>query len=128
MRLVIDFCGGGTNGVKRVKPPINQNWGYAIATSILVAAMVIPQVSFWVESQPLIKSLLGGLPEQSQTNSDGKAFSTGRFVFPTAIGSPVTSEFGWRSHPITVRRSFHSGIDFGAPMGTPIYAADGVRW
>lgn len=124
MRLVIDFRGGGTNGAKRVKPPINQNWGYAIATSLLVAAMVIPQVSFWVESQQLVKSLLGALQPQTQTNGDGKAFSTGRFVFPTAIGVPVTSEFGWRRHPITGRRSFHSGINFGAPIGTPIYAAD----
>ncbi|MFL9458207.1 M23 family metallopeptidase [Tolypothrix bouteillei VB521301_2] len=127
MRLVIDFRGGGTNGGKRVKPPIYGNWGYAIATSFLVAAMVIPQVSQWVESQQLVKSLLSALHEPTQTNGDNKAVSTEGFVFPTVAGSPVTSEFGWRSHPITGRRSFHEGIDFGAPMGTPIYAADSGR-
>lgn len=124
MRLVIDFRGGGTNGVKRVKPPINQNWGYAIATSVLVAAMVIPQVSFWVESQSLIKSLLSALQPQTQSSGDSKTFSTSGFVFPTATGTPVTSEFGWRTHPITGKRKFHRGMDFGASQGTPIYAAD----
>ncbi|MBW4504296.1 MAG: M23 family metallopeptidase [Scytonema hyalinum WJT4-NPBG1] len=124
MRLVIDFHGGGTNGANRLNPRINQNWGYAIATSVLVAAMVIPQVSFWVESQQLVKSLQSALQHQTQSSDDSKTFSSGRFAFPTATGTPVTSEFGWRTHPITGERKFHNGIDFGASMGTPIYAAD----
>lgn len=124
MRLVIDFRGGGTNGAKRVKPPINQNWSYAVTTSVLVAAMVIPQVSGWIESQQLVKSLRSALQHQTQSSDDSKTFSSGRFAFPTAGGTPVTSEFGWRTHPITGDRKFHNGIDFGASMGTPIYAAD----
>jgi len=124
MRLVIDFHGGGTNGAKRLNPRINQNWSYAVATSVLVAAMVIPQVSGWIESQQLVKSLQSALQHQTQSSDDNKTFSSGRFVFPTAGGTPVTSEFGWRTHPITGDRKFHNGIDFGASMGTPIYAAD----
>jgi murein DD-endopeptidase MepM/ murein hydrolase activator NlpD len=46
-----------------------------------------------------------------------------RLMFPLAIASPITSLFGWRTHPITGGRNFHSGIDFGAPMGTPVLAA-----
>jgi len=39
----------------------------------------------------------------------------------------VTSVYGYRKHPITHKRSFHYGIDYAAPMKTPIYAsADGV--
>jgi murein DD-endopeptidase MepM/ murein hydrolase activator NlpD len=39
----------------------------------------------------------------------------------------VTSPFGWRVHPILKRRRFHKGVDFGAPEGTPVHAAeDGV--
>ncbi len=38
-----------------------------------------------------------------------------------------SSSFGWRRDPFTKRRAFHSGLDFTANTGTPIYAAgDGV--
>jgi murein DD-endopeptidase MepM/ murein hydrolase activator NlpD len=46
-----------------------------------------------------------------------------RMIFPLAIPAPITSLFGWRTHPITGDRRFHNGIDFGAPMGTPVLAA-----
>lgn len=39
----------------------------------------------------------------------------------------IASGFGLRIHPIYKVRKLHSGIDFAAPIGTPIYAtADGV--
>lgn len=39
----------------------------------------------------------------------------------------VTSEFAYRIHPITGKRTHHDGIDLAAPKGTKIYAiADGV--
>lgn len=37
-------------------------------------------------------------------------------------GWPITSPFGWRIHPISGERSFHSGVDFGAPYGAPVAA------
>ncbi|MEM1409668.1 MAG: M23 family metallopeptidase, partial [Pseudomonadota bacterium] len=42
-------------------------------------------------------------------------------------GARVTSPFGLRAHPIHGYTAAHKGVDFGAPVGTPILAAgDGV--
>jgi murein DD-endopeptidase MepM/ murein hydrolase activator NlpD len=37
----------------------------------------------------------------------------------------VGSGFGWRHDPFTGRVSMHEGLDFAAPVGTPISAAAG---
>ncbi|GAA6617636.1 M23 family metallopeptidase [Scytonema sp. NUACC26] len=44
-------------------------------------------------------------------------------MFPLSIPAPITSLFGWRTHPITGDRRFHAGTDLGAAMGTPVIAA-----
>jgi murein DD-endopeptidase MepM/ murein hydrolase activator NlpD len=42
-------------------------------------------------------------------------------------GARLTSRFGRRRHPILGYSKMHTGVDFGAPPGTPIYAAgDGM--
>lgn len=37
--------------------------------------------------------------------------------------APVTSEFGWRVHPILGISKLHAGMDIGAQCGDPVYAA-----
>ena len=39
------------------------------------------------------------------------------------VSGPITSEYGWRIHPIYGYKSFHTGIDIGAPSGTTVKAA-----
>lgn len=50
------------------------------------------------------------------------------FLLRTPVdGARVTSGFGMRLHPILGYSRMHQGVDFGASMGTPVYAAgDGV--
>jgi hypothetical protein len=44
-------------------------------------------------------------------------------AFPLPTPAEITSLFGWRVHPITRDRRLHTGVDLGAPMGTPVLAA-----
>lgn len=62
----------------------------------------------------------GGAPEWF----DGNGVSTVRALMRTPIDAPrVTSAFGMRDHPILHITKLHKGVDFGAPIGTPIYAS-----
>jgi murein DD-endopeptidase MepM/ murein hydrolase activator NlpD len=57
---------------------------------------------------------------------DGKSIKRGLLKTPVD-GARLTSGFGMRMHPILGYTRMHKGVDFGVPMGTPIYAAgDGV--
>ena len=47
------------------------------------------------------------------------------FIWP--LRGPITSPFGYRLHPIFKTRIFHSGIDIGVPMGTPVKASNSGR-
>jgi murein DD-endopeptidase MepM/ murein hydrolase activator NlpD len=55
---------------------------------------------------------------------DENGRSTRKFLLrkPIAEGE-MTSGFGMRYHPILHFARMHSGVDWGAPIGTPIYAA-----
>ncbi len=52
----------------------------------------------------------------------GPIMSSGQFIYP--VGGPITSPFGYRTHPILGTTRFHAGLDFGVGEGTPIRAAD----
>jgi murein DD-endopeptidase MepM/ murein hydrolase activator NlpD len=43
------------------------------------------------------------------------------FIWP--IPGYITSNYGYRKSPFTGARQFHSGLDIGSPMGTPVRAA-----
>ncbi len=54
-------------------------------------------------------------------NRDGK--NVKKSILKTPLdGARLSSNFGMRKHPISGYNKMHKGVDFAAPIGTPIYA------
>jgi murein DD-endopeptidase MepM/ murein hydrolase activator NlpD len=56
-----------------------------------------------------------------QYNGDPTAPNV-ELIYPLMNPARITSNFGWRTHPLTGTRRFHSGLDIAAPAGTPVIA------
>jgi len=61
------------------------------------------------------------LPDAKMPAAQLREISGDLFRWP--INGYITSWYGWRRDPFNGRNSFHSALDIGAPMGTPIGAA-----
>ena len=75
-------------------------------------------------AQAASRELARRLRDEARRRSTGVA-QAGRMLWPA--DGPLTSEYGWRTHPIYGDRRFHAGIDIGAGYGSSVVAAaDGV--
>lgn len=64
----------------------------------------------------------GGTTGSNPTSNPPPVNDGGFLSAPVRTGW-VSSEFGWRMHPILNYLRLHAGRDYAAPCGTPIYAA-----
>ncbi len=60
----------------------------------------------------------------STSSAPTTSASSSGFRWP--VSARVTSEYGWRIHPIYGTKRLHAGIDLGAMTGTPIVASAGA--
>ncbi|NLM72020.1 MAG: LysM peptidoglycan-binding domain-containing M23 family metallopeptidase [Synergistaceae bacterium] len=79
------------------------------------------------DAEPLVADkeifLPGARPETTQAKgSAGKVTAASRNYRWPVVGK-INSPFGWRRHPITRRRDFHTGIDIKSPRGRAIHAS-----
>lgn len=78
------------------------------------------------EQNSTISSLEASVAQDKKTLAAQQAaaqFKGGRFTFPCPSYSYISSEFGYRVHPIYGTTIFHSGIDIAANYGASIVAA-----
>lgn len=67
---------------------------------------------------------LARMIQELQAKSKRAYMGTGVFRWPVPSSTNVTSDYGWRVHPIFKSRRFHEGIDIAAPTGSTVVAAD----
>ncbi|HYH03068.1 MAG TPA: peptidoglycan DD-metalloendopeptidase family protein [Bacillota bacterium] len=59
---------------------------------------------------------------RTQQGVNGKVLGTGQLIWP--VRGRISSDFGWRYHPVLKRKKYHNGLDLAVPSGTPVKAAD----
>lgn len=75
-----------------------------------------------------IQDRLASIAQQQQrarpaggSSGGGSGASSAGMQWP--VNGPITSSFGYRTHPVLGYRRLHAGTDFGAGTGSPIVAA-----
>lgn len=65
--------------------------------------------------------------QQAEEKRTGEkaSYDGGGGAFLKPVKGPITSRYGMRYHPVRKQYRMHTGVDFGASLGTPIRAAAG---
>jgi len=100
---VYNTVSAGKAGYREVKAMITYENGVEVSREIIVEEVIEEAVAAIVERGTVTPPT---------------------YINPFYGWAPVTSAFGYRTHPVTGQvNSFHTGVDFGVPSGTPMLAS-----
>lgn len=112
--------GGGTVGVLRKTVPENTLPDDPMASSGAAPAVTPPPEPAPTSEPAVIYANYTGPKLPDNTTMDRYALGIEKTVTP--LVGRMTSEFGWREHPIEGGEKFHCGVDLKADTGTPVLA------
>ena len=103
-------------------------------TSIIILILVIGATLLFIKAlirmTPFILAvvILGGMftalnGTDNTTSRPPDDISASEFSCPLHVYWRDTSDYGWRTSPISGRETFHNGIDMAVDEGTPVYAS-----
>ena len=75
--------------------------------------------------QKEIDKAIKDLEQQNNNNNNNYYSGDGTFIWPCPASHTVSSQFGYRVHPIFGSTKFHSGIDISAASGCAVIASAG---
>lgn len=65
------------------------------------------------------------LRQMNASSSPTRVYTgNGKFTWPVPASSRISSEYGYRTSPISGKREFHNGLDIPAPYGSAIVATE----
>jgi murein DD-endopeptidase MepM/ murein hydrolase activator NlpD len=97
--------------------PISSSIQTDIAVSV-IKTNPSPQATSSISSQ---------FPKISRSSLLSETADNSHWVNPAPETERIASVFGWRIRPFSGRQQMHNGIDYGAPLGSPVVAAkDGI--
>lgn len=74
-----------------------------------------------------LQSIEANINAQNQellaSGADPLHYDNGRFSYPSSYRGSISSDYGYRTHPISGVQQFHNGIDYALTGGSPILAA-----
>lgn len=76
--------------------------------------------AYYAEQERLAQQNQGDGGSAASGQTGDIQYSASGYVWPCS--GPITSPFGWRTHPIYGSQAFHSGVDIGASTGTSVAA------
>lgn len=74
------------------------------------------------ELEETSKEIEKAIKMNQEHSGPGGSMGTGKMLWP--VRGRITSNYGWRYHPVLKKQKYHSGLDIAVPRGTPVLAAD----